>query len=139
MILDVSDVSNPCHAEQDEEVRKVLDELGVLGKPRLHVYNKIDLVSREEREALHTTNNAVFVSAAEGTGLEALLAKIDEVLPADPRVRLRLRFPHSRGRELALVHEHGRIFAKHFVDGAVVLDAELPASLAERLSRYLER
>lgn len=137
MIVEVSDLSNPHHGEQEDEVRKVLDELGVLSKPRLHVYNKMDLVSPEEQAALHSTNNAVFVSALQETGLDVLLEKIDELLPADPRVRVRLRFPHTRGRELALVHDRGQIRSKRYVDGAVVVEAELPVSIAQRLSAFL--
>jgi len=52
LILHVSDVSNPHHAELDDEVRKILDELGVSGRPVLRVLNKIDRLSPEERQAL---------------------------------------------------------------------------------------
>lgn len=52
LILHVSDVSNPHHAELDDEVRKILDELGVSGRPVLRVLNKIDRLSPEERQTL---------------------------------------------------------------------------------------
>ncbi len=52
LILHVSDVSNPHHAELDEEVRKILDELGVSKTPVLRVLNKIDRLSTEERSTL---------------------------------------------------------------------------------------
>ena len=52
LILHVSDVSNPHHAELDEEVRKILDELGVSGRPVLRVLNKIDRLTPEERQTL---------------------------------------------------------------------------------------
>src|SRR5246500_5064092 len=42
LILHVTDISNPHHAEQDAEVEKVLDDLGVKNTPRVHVFNKID-------------------------------------------------------------------------------------------------
>src|ERR1700722_4523053 len=51
-ILHVSGVSNPHHAELDDEVRKILDELGVSGRPVLRVLNKIDRLSPEERQTL---------------------------------------------------------------------------------------
>jgi len=38
----VSDISNPRHEELDVEVEKILDELGVMGRPRLRVFNKVD-------------------------------------------------------------------------------------------------
>jgi GTPase len=52
LILHVSDVSNPHHAELDDEVRKILDELGVAGRPVLRVLNKIDRLSPAERQTL---------------------------------------------------------------------------------------
>ena len=52
LILHVSDVSNPHHAELDEEVRKILDELGVSETPVLRVLNKIDRLTPEERKTL---------------------------------------------------------------------------------------
>src|SRR5207245_9795194 len=45
LILHVSDVSNPHHDELDEEVDKILQELGVDGRPRLRVLNQLDRLS----------------------------------------------------------------------------------------------
>src|ERR1700723_3246862 len=89
LILHVSDISNPHHAEQDAEVLKVLRELGVQDRPRLHVLNKIDRLSEEDKKALTETNghgqNNVFTSAMTGEGLKDLLARIDTAMPVDPR------------------------------------------------------
>ena len=52
LILHVSDVSNPHHAGLDAEVRKILDELGVSGRPILRVLNKVDRLTPDERKAL---------------------------------------------------------------------------------------
>src|SRR5260370_17225570 len=41
LILHVSDVSNPHHDELDEEVNKILRELGVDGRPTLRVLIKM--------------------------------------------------------------------------------------------------
>ena len=56
LILHVSDVSNPHHAELDAEVRKILDELGVSGRPILRVLNKVDRLTPDERKALSRQN-----------------------------------------------------------------------------------
>ncbi len=47
LILLVTDISNPHHTEQDAEVEKILKELGVADRPRLHVLNKIDRLTPE--------------------------------------------------------------------------------------------
>src|SRR5207244_12052684 len=56
LILHVSDVSNPHHEELDEEVDKILRELGVDGRPKLSVLNKMDRLTAEECKAV--TNGA---------------------------------------------------------------------------------
>src|SRR5260370_16409065 len=62
LILHVSDVSNPHHDELDEEVDKILRELGVDARPRLRVLNKMDRLTPEERKAI--TNGAERSAAA---------------------------------------------------------------------------
>src|SRR5215472_8944036 len=48
LILHVTDISNPHHAEQDAEVEKVLRDLGVEDRPCIHVFNKLDRLKLEE-------------------------------------------------------------------------------------------
>ncbi len=137
LILHVTDISNPHHAEQDAEVMKVLSELGVEGRPCLHVLNKVDLLPKEEMEALTRANGraeqTVFTSAVTGAGLESLLAKIDAMMPVDRLVHLRLRLPLSDGRRLALIHACGRVLHSAMDDGHLDLEAELPESFARQL------
>src|SRR5258708_23429503 len=52
LLLQVSDISNPHHDELEEEVEKILDDLGVKETPRLRVYNKVDQLDAERRHNL---------------------------------------------------------------------------------------
>src|SRR5271155_4335008 len=56
VIIHVSDISNPHHAEHDADVLKVLADLGVQDRPRLQVFNKTDRLSPEELAALVKAN-----------------------------------------------------------------------------------
>ncbi len=136
VILHLSDVSNPRHAEQDLEVEKVLAELGVADRPRLRVFNKMDLLPAEEAAALHEGDGNLYISALRGIGLDALLERLDQVLPVDPLMRLKLRVPASDGRTLAMVHALGRVLRLDARDSLMLLEAEVPASLARRLENY---
>src|SRR5215468_77310 len=74
VVLHVSDISNPHHQELDEEVEKILNELGVGDRPLLRVLNKVDRLSAEQRETLErsceqATARPVLVSARQGDGL----------------------------------------------------------------------
>jgi len=144
VILHVSDVSSPHHQELDEAVKKILADLGVAGRPTIHVWNKIDLLRHEEREELtrsaaseNCADAPVLVSAVKGTGLEELLYRIDGALPVDPVVRLSLRLPLTEGRTLALVHALGKVMRSELEDDAhMLLDAEVPESVAQRLKLH---
>ena len=52
LILHVSDVSNPHHAELDEAVDKILSDLGVSDRPKLRVFNKVDQLTPQQRAPL---------------------------------------------------------------------------------------
>ena len=136
MILHVSDLSNPNHDEQDEEVSKVLKELGAAETPRLMVFNKIDRLSADERRRLQNSSRAVFVSALTGDGLLELRQRIDAQLPGDAPVRLTLRFSAADGRPRALVHQRGRVLSEQFRDGSVWMEVELPESVARQLREF---
>ena len=137
LILHVSDVSNPHHDELDEEVDKILRELGVADRPRLRVLNKVDLLTPEQRESLTQVNSRdagpVLISAMAGEGIEHLLRRIDLALPIDPVVTLSLRMPLAEGRTLALIHAMGRVLHSAVEDSHMTLDAEVPVSIAKRL------
>ena len=141
VILHVSDISSPNHQQLDESVKKILRDLGVADRPTLHVWNKIDLLSPEERGELDkavasaepASASPVLVSAARGEGQDELLRRIDEALPVDPVVKLSLRLPLTEGRALALVHALGKVVHAEVEDSHMVLDAEVPVSMARRL------
>ena len=140
LIVQVSDISSPHHAEQDAEVLKVLKDLGVETRPRLHVLNKVDRLSPEDFEALHPSNGrtdrTVFTSAVTGAGLDDLLSRIDAAMPVDPLQRLLLRMPVSDGRSLSLIQAGGRVLHSEVDDGHLLVDAEIPLSLMRQLEQY---
>src|SRR6185437_2622341 len=75
VLVHVQDASSEMRDEHKAEVEKVLDELGVLGKPRIEVLNKIDLLTDEQRAVLGASG-AVAVSAKQRLGIDNLLARI---------------------------------------------------------------
>jgi GTP-binding protein HflX len=133
LILHLTDVSNPHHAEQDSEVEKILRELGLAQRPRVRVLNKIDRLIPEEIASLNGNHDAVRVSALTGAGLEELLGRIDTAMPVDPVLRVRFSLPLTDGRSIALVHALGRVIRSEVRDSTMAIEAELPTSVARRL------
>jgi len=140
LIVHVSDVSNPHHEELDEEVEKILRELGVDGRPRLRVLNKMDRLAPQERKPITSGaersgvgGTPVLLSALTGEGIEELLWRMDAEMPTDPVVTLSIRLPLAEGRTLAMIHALGRVLRSEIDDSHMRLDAEVPASIAKRL------
>jgi GTP-binding protein HflX len=132
LLLLVTDISNPHHTEQDAEVEKILKELGVADRTRLHVLNKIDRLSPDSA-AVNENHNSTRVSGLTGEGLEELLRRIDEALPVDPVLHLNFTLPLSNGRAIALVHALGRVLHSEVHDSAMAIEAEIPESVARQL------
>nr|HEV7954125.1 GTPase HflX [Candidatus Acidoferrales bacterium] len=150
LLLHVTDISNPHHAEQDAEVEKVLADLNVSARPRLLVCNKIDRLPKDELEALLAANPAaqtngsaiagnVFVSALKNEGLDGLLRRMDEAMPVDEVVHMKLLVPLADGRMLALIHALGRVISSEIEDSSMRLLADVPESLARRLNAYVAK
>ena len=137
LILHVSDASSPLSAEQDAQVERVLKELEVEKKPRLRVMNKIDLLPPIQRESLRGDPHTVYISAAQGAGISALLDRIDQLLEDDAVSRVRLRIPQKEGKLLALLEARANIDSRSYQGGFVRLSAEAPESVLRRVRDFI--
>ena len=147
LILHVSDASSRLSAEQDAQVEIVLKELEAEKKPRLRVMNKIDLLDVEvaenlmnhaHRDEAHSTaTETVYVSAAEGTGLGRLLARIDARIEEDKVRRVHLRIPQKEGKALAMLEAKALIYSRTYKDGAVELEVEAPESVVRKTREWV--
>ena len=120
LILHVRDIASPDTQAQARDVEQVLKQIEIPeGKTRriLEVWNKIDLLDDEVREAvlgqaerLAATGGAAAVSAWTGEGVEALRHIITRLIDDDPETRLTL--DPSEGEALAWLYEHGRVISR---------------------------
>jgi len=142
VLLHVRDASSTYGAEQKSQVERVLDELDCLGKPRIEVLNKIDLLGEHEREGLRERSEAgveVAVSARTGEGMEALLKALDGVLRSDPVIDAALRVPQQEGGVLAAIEAGMVVHSREYEGNFVRLVVSGPASLVGRLRQYRRR
>ena len=142
MILHVVDVSAPQAAEHAEHVLQVLREIGAGQVSQLLVLNKMDRVSPEELHAgrdvaARANAPSVAVSALTGEGIDRLLEKVDEILPFDPLSRVQFSFPIGEGASISLVHQLGRVIDVRYTDRCCEMEAEVPESLKQRLSAFV--
>jgi GTP-binding protein HflX len=136
ILLHVRDASSAYGDEQKSQVEKVLGELEVLGKPRIEVLNKVDLLTADERTGLNS-RGLVTVSAHTGEGIEGLLAAIDEALTADPLMDAEMVVPQSEGAILAAIEGGMTIYSRAFEGDLVHLAVRGPTSLVGRIRQEL--
>ncbi|MFZ5791948.1 MAG: GTPase HflX [Pseudomonadota bacterium] len=142
VILHVRDVAHPETALQQQEVVKVLEELGLehrLETDLIEALNKIDLLPEAEREPFlrqaERQAGAVALSALTGEGTDRLMAEIDRRLAAQRQIG-HFKVPHAEGAALAWLYSHGEVLARRDDEAFAYLDVRLdPADIGryERL------
>jgi GTPase len=142
VLLHIEDSSSPLRERQSLEVEKVLGELGVLDKPRIVVWNKIDLLPDHGR-SLHLEGAGsrpaaatVAISAFSGEGVAELLREMDRALTHDPIIEQEFVVPQHEGAVLAALDAGALIHKREFVENSVSLAVAGPASLLGRYQRY---
>jgi GTP-binding protein HflX len=148
VLLHVRDASSTYGEEQKSQVEKVLGELEALGKPRIEVLNKIDLLDEPDRGALTArpagpnlhrdkfASREIPVSARTGQGIDGLLEAIDQALHSDPLIDAEFRIPQQEGAALAAM-EAGMVIHSRFYEGNLVhLSVTGPASLVGRWRKF---
>jgi GTP-binding protein HflX len=139
VLLHVRDAASTYGDEQKTQVERVLGELDCLGKPRIEVLNKIDLLGEHERAGLATRfqmRGEVAVSARTGEGMEALLKAIDGALHSDPVIDAEMRVPQQEGAVLAAIEAGMVVHRREYEGNLVRLTVSGPTSLVGRLRQY---
>jgi len=137
LVLLVVDVSDPVE-EIREKLVTVHDTLYERNEaPILTVLNKIDLVGdeelREKRDALSAlAPEPVAVSAWEGTGVDALRARVDAELPERERERLVLPMTDDTMSVVSWIHDNAHVEDVDYGDDQVVVDFEARPSVVEQ-------
>ncbi|QQA44670.1 GTPase HflX [Pelagovum pacificum] len=111
LILHVRDISHEETEEQAEDVVGILSGLGVAQEtPVIEVWNKIDVLGPDAREALETLASrrpdVHAVSALTGEGLEPLLTHVSSLV-SEPRTQEVVTLDHADGRRRAWLFEQG--------------------------------
>jgi GTP-binding protein HflX len=137
LLVHVTDASHPQHPQQDAAVEALLETLGLGSVPRLHVWNKIDLLEASQARGLVSGPREVAVSARSGEGLDLLLRRIDAALSDDPLVEAQFDLSSADGHRLAMLHRCGEVLETRFEDGRVRVRARVSQSLCTRINSSL--
>ena len=137
VLLHVVDGSNAHATEQITVVEGVLAELQVDSKPRITVFNKLDLSPAQGPRPM-VAGPCCILSARTGEGVPQLLEQIGTLLAAQQE-RLHVHIPAHRAELLAVIHRAGRVTEQFLRDGRFEVTAYVPAKVAGRIRKALER
>lgn len=143
LIVHVRDIASPDTDAQAADVLATIKHLkGDVQEEDevLEVWNKIDLLSPEQRRELRhmeRRQGTVAISAVEGEGIDALLSAIDLRLGRERRI-LELTVDASDGRLLAWLYRHGEVLERIDEDSVCRLTVSLDALERGRLDRLLD-
>ena len=140
VLLEVVDAADRHAPEHRATVQAVLDELGAGAKPRLVVFNKVDLVDPRARlgdGAGPAIGGRVFVSALTGYGLETLKAELSSLL-GSLWVEVDVSLPYREAALLSRVRERGTVEIA-YRPGDVRVRGRVAPSLAGELEAAARR
>jgi GTP-binding protein HflX len=131
LLIHVRDMAHPDREAQREDVEDVLASLGLAEEgapPRIEAWNKIDLLSSEERERLteeaRRREDVVPISALTGEGLDPLRQGMADYLRSGEQIH-EIRLPAGEGGRIAWLHAHGEVLDRRLEQDAVHLSVRL--------------
>ena len=137
LILHVIDAGSPDRDKQIAAVRRVLEEVGAADVAMVPVYNKIDMISADERRRLRDADPAAaLISAVTGAGAAELLQMMAARLALDTR-RVTITFDSGKEfdrQQIGRLYRVARVISHVATNGRVVIEADVPRRFIERLT-----
>ncbi|HEY6000084.1 MAG TPA: GTPase HflX [bacterium] len=139
LLLHVTDLSHPAHEEQRATVLSFLRELGLESVPRLEVCSKVDRLPPSDplRRGGLVAPDTVAVSAVSGAGIDALLARVRELVAGAGERERELLVPYPRLGALARLRRAGRVLAETAGPEGLLVRLRCDDAEAARLERAL--
>jgi GTP-binding protein HflX len=137
VIVHVVDASHPDPGSQLATVRNVIGEIGARDIPEIVVFNKSDRADDDQRLLIRGLEpTGIFVSARTGEGIDQLLARIDELLPA-PEIELTLLVPYDRGEIISSLHVQGRVISTDYREEGTLVTAFVHPSRVASVQEFI--
>jgi GTP-binding protein HflX len=137
LVLHVIDAVSPDRERHMAAVRRVLEEVGATDVPLIHVYNKIDGSTQDERRRLRDADpSAALISATNGEGVAALLEMVASRVALDTR-RITIAFDGDTAfdrQQIAKLYRVARVVSHVATGGRVLIEADVPRRFIERLT-----
>lgn len=136
LVLKVVDASDEHAPKQLDAVDDVLREIGASDIRSVVVYNKCDLLTSDERQALAVAHpESVQISALEGQGAAGLLYRIAQEA-SDGDVTITVVVPYSKGMLIKMIHERCQVIREEYVQDGLLTTVRASKRMHDFLAPY---
>lgn len=148
VLLHIVDITHPNAAEQVGAVEETLEELEANDKPVVMAFNKVDVLLLHKNkgdggdeqedvlgEWMRDYPEAVVISAQERTGLDKLLARVEDALVSD-LIDIHVRIPYSATELVNIFHRKGMVESEDYSPKGTVMRGKIPRALEREFRDY---
>ncbi len=139
VVLDASSEDVRGQFEVTEEIiNSLLEKNKVEEKPIIYVFNKCDKLTAlpEETLGLGKRDNAVFISAVSGFGIDTLTETVERTILSFKKESVFL-LPHSKGFWLDTLYKNALVKSVDYTENGIVVRAVVDKKLRGQLNDYL--
>ena len=135
MLVYVIDAANPQYEVHIKVVNSVLSDIGASGKPIVYVYNKTDLLEKDN-VVIPAQKNSVEISAKTGKNLDKLIDLIAETAPGKKR-EMTVLIPFNDGAVVNDLHKNQKILSLEYLSEGVKLTLLADKITYAKLKTYI--
>ena len=134
LLIHVVDAAYENRDFQIEVTENVIKQLTPKDTPVIMAYNKMDIA--EERPIDATQNEAVYVSAKTGMGMDELAEKISQVIFGSMR-EAQLLIPYDKGNITSYLHENGQITNMTYEEQGTLITGKFKAEDVKKYEEFI--
>lgn len=128
VILHVADMSNPQMDEQMYVTYEILEELGVLNKTVITVFNKCDKAGEDLLIRDFKSDARVVVSAKTGQGLDTLKEILEDWI-REQRMEIKRLYPYAEAGKIQLIRAYGEVTKEEYQAEGIYIEGFVPREL----------
>lgn len=128
VILHVADMSNPQMDEQMYVTYETLEELGVLNKTVITVFNKCDKAGEDLLIRDFKSDARVVVSAKTGQGLDTLKEILEDWI-REQRMEIKRLYPYAEAGKIQMIRAYGEVTKEEYQADGIYIEGFVPREL----------
>nr|WP_288723537.1 GTPase HflX [uncultured Sellimonas sp.] len=133
LILHVVDMSNPQMDEQMYVTYETLENLGVLNKTVITVFNKCDKAEPGTLIRDFKSDARVTVSARTGENIPKLLDMLEE-WSRGRNMEIRRVYPYSEAGKIQIIRAYGEVLKEDYREEGIYVEGSIPKELYEKVN-----